>query len=59
MKISNNNTDKIKIKVQELHAIIDELQYESRKIEYSFAFDRLVKRIDKLEERITNLEEKI
>ena len=59
MKDLKNSTDKIQTKVQELHSIIDELRLESRKIEFSFAFDRLVKRIDKLEERITTLEEKI
>ncbi len=55
MKNLKNNTDKI----ETLHSIIDELRLESRKIEYSYAFERLIKRIDRLEERITSLEQKI
>jgi hypothetical protein len=55
MKDSRSNTHKI----ETLHSIIDELRLESRKIEYSYAFDRLVRRIDKLEERLTSLEQKI
>ena len=55
MKDSRNNTDKI----ETLHSIIDELRLESRKIEYSSALERLVRRVDRLEERITSLEQKI
>lgn len=55
MKDSRKNTDKI----ETLHSIIDELRIESRKLEYSYALDRLIRRVDRLEERITTLEQKI
>jgi hypothetical protein len=55
MKDLRKNTDKI----ETLHSIIDELRIESRKLEYSYALDRLIRRVDKLEERITSLEQRI
>ena len=39
-------------KEESLRAVIDELKLENRKMEYSSAFDRLVRRVATLEEQI-------
>jgi len=39
-------------KIKQLQAIIDELQYESRKIEFSSEVERLKRRVQTLEEQI-------
>ena len=42
-----------------LRAVIDELKYENRKVEYSSALERLTRRVLELEEKIEQLENKI
>ena len=39
-------------KEESLRAIIDELKVENRKLEYSSAFDRLVRRVQAIEEQL-------
>jgi hypothetical protein len=39
-------------KEETLRAIIEELKYENRKLEYSSALERLTRRVDKIEEQI-------
>jgi len=39
-------------KEESLRAIIDELKVENRKLEYSSAFDRLVRRVQAIEEHL-------
>ena len=39
-------------KEESLRAIIDELKIENRKLEYSSAFDRLVRRVQSIEEHL-------
>ena len=39
-------------KEESLRAVIDELKLENRKMEYSSAFDRLVRRVQAIEERL-------
>lgn len=39
-------------KEESLRAIIEELKYENRKLEYSSALERLTRRVDRLEEQI-------
>ena len=39
-------------KEESLRAVIDELKYENRKMEYSSAFERLTRRVTTLEEQI-------
>ena len=48
MKDSKKNTDKI----ETLRSIIDELQYENRKIEFSSVVERLERRIKRIEEHL-------
>jgi polyhydroxyalkanoate synthesis regulator phasin len=44
---------------ERLRAIIDELQYEHRKVEYGSALERLTRRVVKLEEKVEELKNKI
>tara|TARA_R110000796_G_scaffold167761_1_gene284687 strand:+ start:197 stop:343 length:147 start_codon:yes stop_codon:yes gene_type:complete len=46
-------------KEEALRAIIDELKYENRKVEYSSALERLTRRVVKLEETIEELKNKL
>ena len=46
-------------KEESLRAVIDELKYENRKVEYSSALERLTRRVLELEEKIEQLENKI
>lgn len=39
-------------KAESLRAIIDELKYENRKIEYGSALERLTRRVDRIEEKL-------
>ena len=39
-------------KEESLRAVIDELKLENRKMEYSSAFDRLVRRVQAIEEHL-------
>jgi hypothetical protein len=39
-------------KIETLRSIIDELQYENRKVEYNTVVERLTKRVETLEEQI-------
>tara|TARA_R110000782_G_scaffold268989_1_gene366283 strand:+ start:782 stop:925 length:144 start_codon:yes stop_codon:yes gene_type:complete len=43
-------------KEESLRAIIDELKYENRKVEYGSALERLTRRVTELEERLNKLE---
>lgn len=44
---------------ERLRAIIDELQYENRKVEYGSALERLTRRVIELEEKVEELKERI
>tara|TARA_R100000951_G_scaffold94921_1_gene83850 strand:- start:10 stop:156 length:147 start_codon:yes stop_codon:yes gene_type:complete len=46
-------------KEERLRAIIDELQYEQRKVEYSSALERLTRRVVELEEKVEQLKSKL
>jgi len=46
-------------KEESLRAVIDELKYENRKVEYSSALERLTRRVLELEEKVEQLENKI
>tara|TARA_R110000782_G_scaffold231221_1_gene317611 strand:- start:750 stop:896 length:147 start_codon:yes stop_codon:yes gene_type:complete len=46
-------------KEESLRAIIDELKYENRKVEYGSALERLTRRVVKLEETIEELKNKL
>tara|TARA_R110000823_G_scaffold52973_1_gene130902 strand:- start:1904 stop:2050 length:147 start_codon:yes stop_codon:yes gene_type:complete len=46
-------------KEEALRAIIDELKYENRKVEYGSALERLTRRVVKLEETIEELKNKL
>ena len=46
-------------KEEALRAIIDELKYENRKVEYSSALERLTRRVKDIEERLNKLENKL
>lgn len=46
-------------KEERLRAIIDELQYEQRKVEYSSALERLTRRVLELEETVEQLKSKL
>ena len=39
-------------KEERLRAIIDELKYENRKIEFSSVINKLIKRIERIEEHL-------
>ena len=39
-------------KEERLRAIIDELKYENRKVEYGSALERLTRRVDAIEEHL-------
>ena len=42
-----------------LRAIIDELKYENRKVEYGSALERLTRRVVELEEQVEQLKSKL
>ena len=42
-------------KIEQLQAVIDELKLESRKIEYSSALERLIRRVDNIEEKVETI----
>ena len=42
-----------------LRAVIDELKYENRKVEYSSALERLTRRVIELEDKVEELKNKI
>tara|TARA_R110001592_G_scaffold87631_5_gene258782 strand:- start:470 stop:622 length:153 start_codon:yes stop_codon:yes gene_type:complete len=46
-------------KEERLRAVIDELKYENRKVEYSSALERLTRRVIELEEIVEQLKNKI
>ena len=46
-------------KEEALRAIIDELKYENRKVEYGSALERLTRRVKDIEERLNKLENKL
>lgn len=46
-------------KEERLRAVIDELKYENRKLEYSSALERLTRRVIELEEIVEQLKNKI
>jgi hypothetical protein len=45
-------------KEERLRAIIDELKYENRKVEYGSALERLTRRVDAIEEHLGIKKEK-
>jgi hypothetical protein len=45
-------------KEERLRAIIEELQYENRKVEYGSALERLTRRVDAIEEHLGIKKEK-
>ena len=46
-------------KEEALRAVIDELKYENRKVEYSSALERLQRKVKDMEERLNKLENKL
>tara|TARA_R110000803_G_scaffold159577_2_gene223654 strand:- start:326 stop:472 length:147 start_codon:yes stop_codon:yes gene_type:complete len=46
-------------KEESLRAVIDELKYENRKVEYSSALERLTRRVIELEDKVEELKNKI
>tara|TARA_R110000772_G_scaffold102763_1_gene203532 strand:- start:451 stop:621 length:171 start_codon:yes stop_codon:yes gene_type:complete len=46
-------------KIEMLNSIIDELKLENRKLEYSSAFERLLRRVSELEHKVEVLVEYI
>ena len=42
-------------KIQQLREIIDELHYETRKVEFSSVVERLTKRVTSMEQDVTDI----